>query len=377
LIASLAATRPPLREALFRMASSAPEPLSGLLASAMAAAARISLERRRGPARLILFVTRRCLLSCPFCLIDRGDHGPELSAEAHEALAASLPGPLPMLLLTGGEPLLREDLVRVAAAYVRHASTRQITVVTSGDHPDAAVRAARGILGTAANLQLSIHVSIDAPDELHDALRGSHGLFELAEQTVRRLRGMDRRLEVTVQTTIGPDNLAALPGLNAQVRRLGVPHKLQLRRGPGEVFELPPDIAGPWPTAPSLDEPGRRAAIRAAEQIYRGERSLAAHRQLAVMRLAYRVIAAGRRPVPCTAGRFDAVLWPEGGLSVCEATQPFADLAAEGLDLGRAWLSAAAQLAREQTQGCACTLPCHLTTSTAHDRRGILALLKG
>jgi len=378
MIAELAA-RPILREAALDLARRLPAGLQAPLATLAAGANRLALERRRGPARLILMVTRSCPQRCPFCLLapDR-DLGDELTAAQHQAVAASLPAPLPLLLLTGGEPLLREDLVAVAGAYVREAGTRQVTLVTTGAPVERAVDAARGILALHLGVSLAVHVALDGLPANHDALRGTPGLGAQALDTVRRLRGLDpRRLVVTVQSTLGPDNLAGFDALAALVRdELRVPHKLQLRRGAGEVFDLPAEVAGYWPETPGLDAAERAAVLDLADELYADDTRVVTRRLLALLRLADQVIVTGQRPFPCTAGRFDAVLWPEGELSVCEACQPFVDLRELVLDLGRAWRSPAADRARALTAGCACTLPCHLTSSLLHDAAGLQELLR-
>jgi len=75
-------------------------------------------------------LTRRCNLECAHCYIAAGPHesatGELSTAEclriAREILAVN---PSPMFILSGGEPLLRDDLADIA----RFASSRGATVV--------------------------------------------------------------------------------------------------------------------------------------------------------------------------------------------------------------------------------------------------------
>ena len=75
-------------------------------------------------------LTRRCNLQCAHCYIAAGPHE---SATTELATAECLRivdellvvSPAPMLILSGGEPLLRDDLTKIAA----YASQRGATVV--------------------------------------------------------------------------------------------------------------------------------------------------------------------------------------------------------------------------------------------------------
>ena len=77
-------------------------------------------------------LTRRCNLECAHCYIAAG---PRETATGELDTAACLAivdqvlavNPVPMLILTGGEPLLREDLTHIA----RYASGKGATVVVA------------------------------------------------------------------------------------------------------------------------------------------------------------------------------------------------------------------------------------------------------
>src|SRR3989449_8261526 len=115
--------------------------------------------------------------------------------------------PTPMLILSGGEPLLREDLTHIA----RYASGKGATVVvgTNGtlltDERITALKAA-GVRGVA--------VSVDSlRPAYHDNFR--HGRGSLAE-TQRALARLTRqRLDFIIQSTVTNGNRAELGALVA------------------------------------------------------------------------------------------------------------------------------------------------------------------
>jgi AdoMet-dependent heme synthase len=117
-------------------------------------------------------LTRRCNLACAHCYISAGSwHGAagELSTDACLAILDQIldVNPNPMLILSGGEPLLREDLETIA----QRASARGATVVVGTNGTlltDARIDSlmAAGITGVA--------VSIDSLDpRYHDRFRNA------------------------------------------------------------------------------------------------------------------------------------------------------------------------------------------------------------
>ena len=163
-------------------------------------------------------LTRRCNLECAHCYIAAGPHesadGELTTTEclriATEILAVN---PAPLFILSGGEPLLRTDLERIA----EHAATGGATVVvgTNGtlldDRRIASLKNA-GVTGFA--------VSIDSIEpRRHDNFRRGHGAFEATAAAIARLRA--HRLDFIVQTTITKGNRKELARLVAWANEQG------------------------------------------------------------------------------------------------------------------------------------------------------------
>lgn len=152
-------------------------------------------------------LTRRCNLACAHCYISAGSwhsQSDELStAECHrivdEVLAES---PAPMLILSGGEPLLREDLEDIAS----HATSSGATVVvgTNGTRLTEARIASlmdAGVRGVA--------VSVDSLEaNYHDRFRHGEGALADTLSAIDRLR--HARLDFVVQTTLTRGNRVQL-----------------------------------------------------------------------------------------------------------------------------------------------------------------------
>ena len=171
------------------------------------------------PALLSWNLTRACNLRCPHCYIDatvrqHGD-GEELDTErclaTIDELAALAPGCL--LILTGGEPMLRRDigdLVAHAARAGLHPVLGTNGILLDGDALDRLKGA--GLAG--------LSVSIDSVDpERHDRFRGRRGAHRLTVGTVRLARARD--LPVVIQHSLLPFNVGELPKMAELAHELG------------------------------------------------------------------------------------------------------------------------------------------------------------
>ena len=157
-------------------------------------------------------LTQRCNLACAHCYIAAGDwHGSagdlttaECRRIASEILALN---PGAMFVLSGGEPLLREDLEAIAEHGVAGGAT--VVVGTNGTLlTTARIRslADAGVRGFA--------LSVDSLDpSYHDRFRHGDGALAQTLEAVDRLGAA--RLDFIVQTTVTRGNRRDLPAIAA------------------------------------------------------------------------------------------------------------------------------------------------------------------
>jgi len=118
--------------------------------------------------------TQRCNLHCAHCYADSKDrdYPGELSTGEGRALLADLASfGVPTVLFSGGEPLLREDLLDLAAE--ARALGMRTVLSTNGTQIDDATAERIAAAGVSY-----VGVSIDAIGARHDKLRGSKGAYE-------------------------------------------------------------------------------------------------------------------------------------------------------------------------------------------------------
>jgi radical SAM protein with 4Fe4S-binding SPASM domain len=155
-------------------------------------------------------LTKRCNLRCSHCYISAGPFETaesELTTAECRRVVDELVAlnPSPMLILSGGEPLVRDDLAEIAS----HAAGRGATVVvgtngTTLTEPRVAMLKGAGVSGVA--------VSVDSLDSgTHDQFRGGAHALERTKEALARLR--EHRIDFVVQTTATPHNAAEVPSL--------------------------------------------------------------------------------------------------------------------------------------------------------------------
>jgi len=155
-------------------------------------------------------LTRRCNLACGHCYLDavqrKSDAGDELTlpevVRVVDEIAEFAPGA--MLVLTGGEPLLRRDLDDI----IEHTAGMGLMPVvgTNGILLDAA-RARRLRERGAAGVGISLD---STTPEFHDRLRGHDGAWQGALDGMRAAR--DAGIGVLMQATLFEENRRQLAG---------------------------------------------------------------------------------------------------------------------------------------------------------------------
>jgi radical SAM protein with 4Fe4S-binding SPASM domain len=154
-------------------------------------------------------LTRKCNLKCPHCYLEAGDaEDSELTTDECHALIEEFHSlGTEMLILTGGEPLLRRDIFEIAS----HASSLGMWIVmgTNGvlvnDHV-AKKMVECGIKGVGISID-SVHA------DKHNGFRGGPNAWELSVRAIDLCRA--HGLEVLVQSTVTSMNIDEIQDLIA------------------------------------------------------------------------------------------------------------------------------------------------------------------
>jgi Fe-coproporphyrin III synthase len=173
--------------------------------------------RRNPPGPVVIWnLIRRCNLTCKHCYsisADKDFPGELSTAEIYGVMDDLKRFHVPVLILSGGEPLLRPDIFDIAQRakglgfYVGLSSNGTLIDETN----------IRRIAETDFNY---VGISLDGIRETHDKFRRMQGAFEKSLQGIRLCR--DLGLKIGVRFTMTQDNAHDLPGLLKLVEDEGI-----------------------------------------------------------------------------------------------------------------------------------------------------------
>jgi 12,18-didecarboxysiroheme deacetylase len=204
-------------------------------------ALRYGRQSSRLPSHLLQFsedkrpvvvwnITRRCNLRCVHCYAHAKDQkfDNELAnAEGRKLIDDLADFGVPVLLFSGGEPLIRPDLPDLAAYAVRRGMRAVIS--TNGTLID------RDMARTLKEIGLSyVGISIDGTEAVNDRFRGVAGAYRKAVEGIRNCR--EAGIKVGLRFTINRFNAGEIPAIfdlleTEQIPRVCFYHLVYAGRG--------------------------------------------------------------------------------------------------------------------------------------------------
>jgi len=175
-------------------------------------------------------MTRRCNLKCIHCYSNSADieYPDELTTEEGIKLIDDLAAfGSPVILFSGGEPLLRRDLLELA----RYATNKKMRAVISTN----GTLITRAMAAELQKIGLSyVGVSLDGLEKTHDQFRGKKGAFAAAMEGIRHCR--DAGIKVGIRFTVNKHNLTDVPAMfdllrEEKIERLCFYHLVYAGRG--------------------------------------------------------------------------------------------------------------------------------------------------
>ncbi len=176
--------------------------------------------------------TRRCNLRCLHCYSTSTDR-PALDELTHSESRAMIDDlaafGIPVLLFSGGEPLLREDIFDLIA----HAHEAGLRTVLSTNGTLIDVETAGRVAEAGLNY---VGVSLDGLEPVNDEFRGQRGAFRAALTGIRNC--LAAGVKVGLRLTMNGHNLDDMPGIFDLIEREGIPrvcfyHLVYTGRGRG------------------------------------------------------------------------------------------------------------------------------------------------
>lgn len=326
------------------------------------------------PLSVIHFITSRCNLRCEHCFyketLDLKDPGEQSLQQLNKTTREI--GSLLWYALAGGEPFVRKDIPQIYKIIRDNCNPLVVTIPTNGWYTEKTYLAVLAMLQQTEFGALTIQLSIDGPQPLHDAIRGDDSWAHLSRtwSKLKELQSLYPNLSLGIITVVNEGNAKAYPSFIDELIAEFEPDQISVNLiRDTENLQFKPDA--------SVLEAYQQAIERYEDHLrqqrlnplnYFGAMVVRA-KETIQKQLIYRTIKNDEFVTPCTAGSLQYVIWEDGRVNACEMLpDSIGNITADGEqgDLRRIVKSAAAKDLRQrikQTE-CKCSYECAMTMNT-------------
>ncbi len=167
------------------------------------------------PVEFTFFITSRCNFRCHHCFFWKeleNKEKNELTILEIEKLVKKLPKLL-RLIITGGEPFIRKDIVQICQLFYKYTKPLHVTIPTNGFFSDKIILETEAILKSCPKTFFNVSLSLDELWEARDKMVEEKDSFKTLIETNKRLQMLKSKyynLGVTViavQTAENEDKL--------------------------------------------------------------------------------------------------------------------------------------------------------------------------
>ncbi len=300
------------------------------------------------PQEAIISVTNRCDARCRMCNIWQLERDEHMTAEDYR----KLPPGLRNVNITGGEPLLRPDILEIVHAIHEAAGNPRIILATNGFRPEATLQQVQALRARVP--RLGIAVSLDGLADTHDHMRGVRKAHERAVATLNGLR-QQGITDLRIGFTATAENIRQLRQVHRLAEELGVEFAATVAHNSDIYY-----------ATQSVSIPDRDTVLENFGELV--DSNLRSHSPKRWLRAYFEqgvidYVKQGRRASPCTAASDFFFLSPRGDVYPCLVLpQKLGNLREQAFEA--IWNEVQAMRARRDVSACqACWMVCSARTA--------------
>jgi len=144
------------------------------------------------------------------------------------------------VVLSGGEPFLRSDIVDIAGYLLQRFPGASLGILTNGIDTHRIIKNTKMIVKKYCPKDIWLGSSLDGIEEAHDSVRGTKGAFENLKKTIRLCKS--NSIPITLTYTLTSQNFEQVPLVNEFAKNAGVDLFIQFAvpkvSRPDSIFQL-------------------------------------------------------------------------------------------------------------------------------------------
>ena len=367
-------------ERVYPIIQSLPAPIRSLLEGGIA----FFMERRQKhqliPDRVTVLLTDQCNLECPHCFISNEEHPRswEMGLPEYEKFFKSSMGQIGQLVVSGGEPILKENFVEIIQLAEKKGGVTSILLCTNGVLPDNLNRKMEELLQT-TSIVFRIQTSIDGSEEIHDQNRGGKGSYRKVFESLALMKNLEMKYPgrigaLHVNTTLSKLNIDSVDQIINDVKSFGFTQTFGFVRSPKKhIFNLDdPTLISDYNPVSFNDFLTIEEMENALETINQNlwvensDKLIYAVNRLTLISIK-EMVKTGRPATSCRSGRSELIIMPNGEVAKCEMLRGFANLKDFDWDLSKVLTSKVCREFFEASSHCFCTHDCSVALNIMYD----------
>lgn len=191
-------------------------------------------------AGMIFFVTSKCNLRCKYCFnIDNLGRTDDLSFGEIEMMSNKLPN-LNLIVYSGGEPLLRDDIVEISELFIENNKVRAFGIPTNCIDTENTLSKIEMIRKLHPGLSIVICCALDIFSVSHDNYRGK-GAYDKASRTIKELvkyRDSGGKISILLNSVVLKDTIPNLLEFIKYAKKLNTDlHSIEVVRDKNNHFK--------------------------------------------------------------------------------------------------------------------------------------------
>jgi len=310
------------------------------------------------PLNLVISLTNSCNSRCQTCNIWKQENKQKLTLDELNKIFANIgQGPYE-IILTGGEPFLRDEIVKICQSVVKHIKPKVIIIPTNGLLTEVIVDKVQQILEKCPKTKLVVNISLDEIGEANDKIRGIAGAFLKATETYQKLRAIkNKNFNLNIHTVISRFNVKKIPEIYQFVQEKFKPDSYitEIAEKRVELDTVDSEIT---PLAEEYSQAIDFLIPKIKEEKFHKLSKITQMFRIQYYQIVKKILKNNKRVIPCYAGIASVQITPNGQVwNCCIKGQALGDLRSVDYNFKKIWQSRKASQVRKEIKNTKCFCP--------------------